>query len=79
MIFEVSPRASELHERLTSFMESQAKLKGKVTSTMAYPILMALIGMTLISVLMIAVVPNVTSILKRIVAILKVPLVLIRV
>jgi len=43
-------------------MESQAKLKGKVTSAMAYPILMAIIGMTLISVLMIAVVPNVTTI-----------------
>jgi general secretion pathway protein F len=61
---EASGTLTQVLERLTSFMESQAKLKGKVTSAMAYPILMALIGMTLISVLMIAVVPNVTSIFQ---------------
>jgi general secretion pathway protein F len=43
-------------------MESQAKLKGKVTSALAYPILMAIIGTTLVSILMVAVVPNVTTI-----------------
>jgi len=51
-------------ERLTKFMESQAKLKGKVTSALAYPILMLIIGTILISVLMIAVVPNVTTIFQ---------------
>jgi len=59
---EASGTLQQVLERLTKFMESQAKLKGKVTSAMAYPILMAIIGMTLISVLMIAVVPNVTTI-----------------
>jgi len=49
-------------ERLTQFMESQAKLKGKVWAALAYPILMFIIGTTLISVLMVAVVPNVTTI-----------------
>ncbi|WP_437676219.1 type II secretion system inner membrane protein GspF [Sorangium sp. So ce131] len=48
--------------RLTTFMENQAKLVGKVTAALAYPALMALIGIGLISVLMIAVVPNVTGI-----------------
>ncbi|AUX49073.1 general secretion pathway protein GspF [Sorangium cellulosum] len=48
--------------RLTTFMENQAKLVGKVTAALAYPALMALIGVGLISVLMIAVVPNVTGI-----------------
>ncbi|WP_438017456.1 type II secretion system inner membrane protein GspF [Sorangium sp. So ce315] len=48
--------------RLTVFMENQAKLVGKVTAALAYPALMALIGVGLISVLMIAVVPNVTGI-----------------
>ncbi len=61
---EASGTLQQVLERLTSFMESQAKLKGKVTSAMAYPILMAIIGTTLISVLMIAVVPNVTSIFQ---------------
>ncbi len=59
---EASGTLQQVLERLTKFMESQAKLKGKVTSALAYPILMAIIGMTLISVLMIAVVPNVTTI-----------------
>lgn len=49
-------------QRLTVFMENQAKLKGKVTSALAYPILMIIIGTGLISMLMIAVVPNVTTI-----------------
>lgn len=48
--------------RLTVFMENQAKLVGKVTAALAYPALMAIIGLGLISVLMIAVVPNVKDI-----------------
>jgi general secretion pathway protein F len=59
---EASGTLTQVLERLTQFMESQAKLKGKVTSALAYPILMAVIGTTLVSVLMIAVVPNVTTI-----------------
>jgi len=59
---EASGTLQQVLERLTQFMESQAKLKGKVTSALAYPILMAIIGTTLISVLMVAVVPNVTTI-----------------
>lgn len=51
--------------RLTDFIEKQAKLKGKVASAMAYPILMMLIAITLISVLMVAVVPKVTSIFEN--------------
>lgn len=58
---EASGTLESVLERLTSFMEGQAKLKGKVTSAMAYPALMALIGTVLISVLMIAVVPNVVQ------------------
>lgn len=49
-------------ERLTSFMEAQARLQGKVVAALAYPALMLLIGTTLVSVLMVAVVPNVKSI-----------------
>jgi general secretion pathway protein F len=59
---EASGTLTQVLERLTQFMESQAKLKGKVTSALAYPILMAIIGTTLVSILMIAVVPNVTTI-----------------
>jgi general secretion pathway protein F len=59
---EASGTLTQVLQRLTSFMESQAKLKGKVTSALAYPILMAIIGTTLVSILMVAVVPNVTTI-----------------
>jgi len=59
---EASGTLQQVLDRLTQFMESQAKLKGKVTSALAYPILMAIIGTTLVSILMVAVVPNVTTI-----------------
>jgi general secretion pathway protein F len=61
---EASGTLEAVLERLTQFMESQAKLKGKVTAALAYPALMLLIGTSLISVLMIAVVPNVTTIFQ---------------
>ncbi len=48
--------------RLTNFMEGQAKLRGKVSSALAYPILMMVIAIVMISVLMTSVVPKVTSI-----------------
>jgi general secretion pathway protein F len=59
---EASGTMQQVLERITNFLESQAKLKSKVTSAMAYPILMLIIGTTLVSVLMVAVVPNVTAI-----------------
>ncbi|MSP24101.1 MAG: type II secretion system protein GspF [Myxococcales bacterium] len=48
--------------RLTQFTEGQAKLRGKVSSALAYPVLMILISVVMISVLMASVVPKVTSI-----------------
>lgn len=61
---EASGTLEQVLERLTTFMDSQAKLRGKVTSALAYPILMIIIGVSLISVLMVAVVPNVVSIFQ---------------
>lgn len=61
---EASGTLEAVLERLTSFMEAQAKLRGKVTSALAYPILMIIIGVSLISVLMVAVVPNVVQIFQ---------------
>lgn len=59
---EASGMLQQVLERITTFLEAQAKLRGKVSSAMAYPALMALLGVSLVSVLMVAVVPNVTSI-----------------
>ncbi len=51
--------------RLTHFMEGQAKLRGKVSSALAYPILMMAIAVIMISVMMTSVVPKVTSIFEN--------------
>lgn len=61
---EASGTLQQVLERLTQFMESQAKLQGKVTSALAYPVLMAVMGSVIISLLMVTVVPNVTSIFQ---------------
>lgn len=58
---EASGTLEAVLERLTSFMESQAKLIGKVTAAMAYPALMLVIGAGLITILMVAVVPNLVT------------------
>lgn len=62
---EASGTLEGVLERLTLFMESQAKLKGKVSAALAYPILMLIIGTVLITVLMIGVVPNVVTIFDQ--------------
>jgi general secretion pathway protein F len=60
---EASGTLEAVLERLADFMEGQARLKGKVAAALAYPVLMAVIGSGLVGVLMVAVVPKVTSVL----------------
>src|SRR6187402_641622 len=62
---EASGTLEAVLERLADFMEGQARLKGKVTAALAYPVLMMFIGIILVSVLMVAVVPKVTSIFEN--------------
>ena len=62
---EASGTLEAVLERLADFMESQARLKGKVTAALAYPVLMMFIGIIMVSVLMVAVVPKVTSIFEN--------------
>jgi general secretion pathway protein F len=59
---EASGTLENVLERLADFMESQARLRSKVTSALAYPVLMLIIGAVMVSVLMISVVPKVVSI-----------------
>jgi general secretion pathway protein F len=59
---EASGTMTQVLERITGFLEAQAKLKGKVSSALAYPILMIILGTAMVSGLMIGVVPNVTAI-----------------
>ena len=62
---EASGSLESVLERLADFMESQARLKGKVMASLAYPILMAFIGTVLVGFLMVAVVPKVTAIFEN--------------
>lgn len=59
---EASGTLETVLDRLAAFMDTQARLKGKVMAALAYPILMLAIGSILITVLMIGVVPKVTTI-----------------
>ena len=59
---EASGTIEAVLDRLADFMEGQARLKGKVTAALAYPVLMMFIGIVMFSVLMVAVVPKVVSI-----------------
>ncbi len=62
---EESGTLESVLERLADFMESQARLKGKVVAALTYPLVMAVIGSGLVTFLMIAVVPKVTSIFEN--------------
>jgi general secretion pathway protein F len=62
---EASGTLEAVLERLADFMEGQARLKGKITSALAYPVLMTIIAGALVGVLMVAVVPKVTSIFEN--------------
>lgn len=59
---EASGTLEAVLERLADFMESQAKLRGKVRGALAYPAVMGVVGVLLMSFLMIFVVPKLTSI-----------------
>jgi general secretion pathway protein F len=62
---EASGTLEAVLERLAEFMEKQSRLKGKVTSALAYPVLMTLVAGGLVGFLMVAVVPKVTSIFEN--------------
>jgi general secretion pathway protein F len=62
---EASGTLESVLERLADFMEGQARLKGKVTSALAYPILMMLIATVLVAALMVGVVPKVSSMFEN--------------
>src|SRR3984885_15611492 len=62
---EASGTLEQVLARLSDFMEGQSKLRGKVGAALAYPALMIVMGSTLITVMMVVVVPKVTAIFER--------------
>ncbi len=61
---EASGTLEGVLERLADFLESQSKLRGKVAAALAYPALMMVIGSVLVTVMMVVVVPKVTTIFE---------------
>jgi len=49
-------------DRLADFMESQVRLRSKLTGTMTYPLIMMVLGIGVVSLLMIFVIPRLTAI-----------------
>ena len=63
---EASGNLESVLERLADFMESQARLRGKVMAALMYPALMSVVGFVVVTVLMITVVPKVTAVFDNI-------------
>ncbi len=61
---EASGTLEAVLSRLAEFLENQAKLKNKVTSALAYPMFMLLMGLATVSIMMLVVVPKVTAIFE---------------
>jgi general secretion pathway protein F len=51
-------------DRLADFTESQGRLRSKVVSALAYPAIMAILGSIIVGILMVVVVPQVTTIFR---------------
>jgi general secretion pathway protein F len=62
---EVAGNLDEVLTRLADFLEGSQKLKSKVQSAMVYPLVMVVVGMVIMAVLMVKVIPNITSMFKQ--------------
>lgn len=62
---EVAGNLDDVLIRLSEFLESSQKLKSKITGAMVYPVVMVVVGTVIMAVLMIKVIPNITSMFKQ--------------
>ena len=58
---EIAGNLDDVLTRLADFLEGSQKLKSKVQSAMIYPLVMVLVGGVIMAVLMVKVIPNITS------------------
>lgn len=58
---EVAGNLDEVLTRLADFLEASGKLKSKVQSAMIYPIVMMVVGAVIMGVLMVKVIPEITT------------------
>ena len=62
---ESSGTLDSVLQRLAEFLEAQSKLSNKVFGALAYPMFMVVFGMGVVTIMMVAVVPKVTSIFEN--------------
>ncbi len=70
---EASGALDTVLDRLAEFMEKSAALKSKILGAMMYPIIMTLVGLSLVGFLVVYVVPKVTKIFEDVEATLPIP------
>jgi general secretion pathway protein F len=70
---EASGALHTVLDRLAGFIEKQAALKSKILGAMAYPIIMTLVGLSLVAFLVVYVVPKITKIFEDVEATLPAP------
>ena len=58
---EVAGNLDEVLSRLADFLEASGKLKSKIQSAMVYPLVMVVVGAGIMTVLMVKVIPEITS------------------
>ena len=58
---EVAGNLDEVLTRLADFLEASGKLKSKIQSAMVYPLVMVVVGAGIMTVLMVKVIPEITS------------------
>src|SRR3954471_6685093 len=62
---EVAGNLDDVLIRLSEFLESSQKLKSKIQGAMIYPLVMVVVGTIIMGVLMVKVIPNITSMFKQ--------------
>ena len=62
---ESSGALDQVMVRLAGFLQTQARLKNKVGAALIYPMIMVIVGVIVVAILMTAVVPKVTLLLKQ--------------
>lgn len=61
---EAAGKLDEVLDRLSVFLQDQAKVRNRVTAALAYPAIMLMVGVIIIAVLMVNVVPKITQMLS---------------
>jgi len=62
---EVAGNLDDVLIRLAEFLEGSQKLKSKIQGAMIYPLVMVVVGTIIMGVLMVKVIPNITSMFKQ--------------